>query len=257
MHIGLLLPGAPPPPLDQRFPDYGVMCADWLQSATTAALAFTSYKVYDNHFPEQLDAFNALVILGSPASAYEPLPWIASLETTILEAVAKQIPMFGICFGHQIIAQALGGRVEKASAGWGVGVHQYQTHSSRSELALPNPLSLRVSHQDQVTQLPQRAIVVASSAFCPYAALYYPDTALTFQGHPEFSREYSEALLKLRRGDSISQGVADEGMASLSQTVDNTALAELCLRFFNVANKRQSSPSARHQFVVNSPEHPL
>lgn len=238
MQIGLLLPGAPPAPLDQQFPDYGVMCANWLQSAGAQDLHFTSFNVYSGEFPTDINTFDGLVILGSPASTYDTLDWIAPLETLIRDASAQQIPMIGICFGHQIIAQALGGRVTKAKQGWGVGVHHYQATPLPDGLTLPNPLALRVSHQDQVIEPPANARVIASSSFCPNAALYYPGVALTFQGHPEFSREYGEALLMLRRGSPINTDIADTGMASYSQAVDNLSLASTCITFLTTTDKR-------------------
>ena len=128
--------------------------------------------------------------------------------------------MVGICFGHQVIARALGGTVAKSDKGWGVGVNVYYV----SELPVQGDdeargggsgvLKLVASHQDQVTVLPPGARPVVSNDHCENAGFVIGDHVLTLQGHPEFSAEYSEAIMAFRH-DMIGAERVSQGRASL------------------------------------------
>ncbi len=143
---------------------------------------FVSYDVVDDgEFPADVHDADGWLITGSRHGAYEDLPWIAPLEEFIREAYAAHVPMVGICFGHQIIAQALGGKVAKFDNGWSVG-------PQRIRLRRNGNLALNAWHQDQVIDLPKGAKVIGATAIsAKYAALVYGDRAYTVQPHPEFS----------------------------------------------------------------------
>jgi GMP synthase-like glutamine amidotransferase len=112
-----------------------------------------------------------------------------------------QRPLAGICFGHQIIARAMGGKVEKSSAGWGLGVAKNTLIAAPSwaDPVEQDSLSILVSHQDQVTALPKQAKLLASSDFCPYFMFELGQHTFAIQGHPEFSSGYAEALVDKRQ----------------------------------------------------------
>lgn len=140
---------------------------------------FETFNVVDMEFPSGVDAADGWLVTGSRHGAYEDHGFIPPLEDLIRDIYADGRPMVGICFGHQIIAQALGGKVVKFDGGWAIGRHHY-TFDGLGDLAM------NAWHQDQVVERPQEAKTIASSAFCENAALLYGDRILTVQPHPEF-----------------------------------------------------------------------
>ena len=146
--------------------------------------------------------------------------------------------MIGICFGHQMIAQALGGRTEKAEQGWGVGRQTYQMEKTPAWLdSTPPEFSILASHQDQVTELPDGAIRLASSGFCKNAAFTLGDHVLSFQGHPEFTKEFSQGILDLRR-EHYGEELYASGVASLQHPIQAELVASWMMQFLNTQSER-------------------
>jgi GMP synthase-like glutamine amidotransferase len=192
-------------------------------------LSFRAYDVTAGEWPKAGE-FDALLITGSSAGAYDPLPWIAPLKAFLNEAKAK--PMVGICFGHQIMAEAFGGHVEKFARGWGVGLNRYRVLEREPWMDAAAEFAIPASHQDQVVTLPPGARVIAASDFTPYAALAYGDKpAISFQGHPEFAPAYAEALIENRRGTRLSEAQADTAVASLEEPNDRERVGRWIVDF--------------------------
>ncbi len=185
---------------------------------------FTGAMVVDGVFPGSVDAHDAYVFTGSPHGVYEDLDWIGRAETFVRDAVAADRVLVGGCFGHQLIAQALGGRVEKSGKGWGVGVHSHPILQREEWMrGGPDAPNVIVSHQDQVVEPPAGAEVLAGNAFCPYAMLRIGDRILTLQGHPEMNVPIINRLLDLRQ-DRLGPDVFAAGKASLATPLDHDAL---------------------------------
>lgn len=174
----------------------------------------------------------AVLITGSPAGVYDDLPWMEPLRAFIRRAHEERTRMIGICFGHQIIADALGGDVRKSEKGWGLGRHTYEVIAARPHF-MPDATSLSIacSHQDQVVAPPDGARVVLRSAFAPNAGLLYDTGAiLTFQPHPEFEDDYASALIELRRGKAPADTI-EAAHASMKTASDSAILARAIGQF--------------------------
>ena len=229
MRIAILKTGSPPGALEARFGDYPSMFETLLAGD---GRSFQAFDVQNGQFPAT-GTFDALIVTGSPAGAYEPLPWIAPLEA-FLRANA-QTPMVGICFGHQIMAQAFGGKVVKSDKGFAIGLHRYDVASREPWMDPVAAFAIPASHQDQVVEAPPRSHVVASSAFTPIAALAYDDRpAISFQGHPEFDPAFAKALIEQRRGTRFDDAKADAGVQSLDQPNDRRQVARWIERFLEM-----------------------
>lgn len=198
-------------------------------------LDFAVYDVERGEYPEDIDDVDAYLITGSKASVYEDEPWIETLMEFVRELHDRRKKLIGICFGHQLIAQALGGRTEKSAKGWGTGLH---THRFTTLPAWHDQgdadLDILVSHQDQVVENAPGAIVLASSDFCENAVSQIGDHIITFQGHPEFVRDYSRAIMEVRR-DSLGEDVYATGQASLARETQGSRVATWIVNFLRQA----------------------
>lgn len=201
MLIGIIETGTPPGKLHQPYGSYPTMLQQMLSTNSDATPAFR-YSHFSVHAPLPSEAAlcDGWLITGSSSGAYEKHPWIEPLHRLIRSALTEAIPIVGICFGHQIMAQALGGKVISSEKGWGLGLNQYDIKLRHDWMKHSNDhIILPASHQDQVITPPAEAKVLASSAFCPYAALSYDNIGLSFQGHPEFQLDFLTALIESRR----------------------------------------------------------
>ena len=193
--IGIIQPDHTPSELIAKHGDYNEF---FIRSLADERLEFDTYAVVDGVFPTRVTDADGWLVTGAKYAAYEQHDWISKLERLIREIYDARIPMVGICFGHEIIAQALGGRVEKAKRGWTVGPIDYE----RSDLKRTQ--TIIAWHQDQVTVRPPPAELIGSSADCENAVLRYGLTVLTYQGHPEITPAYLRDLLQLQ-GQHLSE----------------------------------------------------
>ncbi len=242
MKIGILETGLLNDKLSGSYPAYPVMFEALLNRAGKA-LSYQSYSVIRGEMPDSVNDCDGWLITGSRHAAYENLPWMLGLQSFIGDIYQARVPLVGICFGHQIIAQALGGEVVKSDKGWGVGVQSYCINKPQPWMQeSPQQIRIYAFHQDQVVKLPAQASVYSSSDFCQYAGLIYGDSIITMQAHPEFEEEYELALLKLYGGDVIPSTDADaalEKMEILGEKADTQMLAEWIVAFFVGFNREK------------------
>jgi len=232
MKLGILETGKMTPDLELKYGAYPDMFVRLLGSRGLH-LEFDYFSVLDDFFPDTVSQCDAWLITGSRHAAYDELPWIPRLEEFIRSAAAEKIPMVGICFGHQIIAQALGGRVIKSEKGWGLGVNYYKITKPAPWMSgtIDSEIAVNAVHQDQVVEIPEEAELLASSEFCPNAMLAYGDSIFTVQPHPEFDHEFQADLINARRGIAFEDHIADKGIESLSQPIENHTVADWIVDF--------------------------
>ena len=221
MKIGLLLTGHPPEELIGLKGRYDAYFRDLLDGH---GFEFVTYSVVDMEFPDTVDAADGWLITGSKHGAYEDHPWIPPLEDLIRDSHARRQPIVGVCFGHQIIAQALGGKVEKFAGGWSIGPTEYMLDGA--------PVTLQAWHQDQVTERPEEARVIGTSPFCENAMLAYGDTIWTVQAHPEYEASFIDGLIRTRGPGLVPQDQLEAATAILDTPTDNSVIADKMAAFF-------------------------
>ncbi|UOA31270.1 GMP synthase [glutamine-hydrolyzing] [Sulfitobacter sp. DSM 110093] len=229
MKIGILQTGHSPDDFREQLGDYGEMFTKLLDGHD---FDFQIWSVVDGILPEGVDEADGWLITGSKHGAYEDHDWIPPLEDFIRETYADGSPMIGVCFGHQVIAQALGGKVEKFTGGWSIGRTEYDMDGDK--------LALNAWHQDQVVALPKGAKVVASSDFCPYAALAYDNRIWTVQPHPEFGHDFIDGLIKTRGKGVVPDHQLEQATAALGGPIDNQKIADQMAAFFKDNRKERA-----------------
>ena len=215
MKIGILQTGHAPEALLDRFDDYGRLFEKLLDGH---GFTFRIWSVVDGEFPDGPEDADGWLITGSRHGAYEDHDWIPPLEDLIRAVHDRGQPMVGVCFGHQIIAQALGGKVEKFAGGWSVGRTEYDMGGET--------VALNAWHQDQVTVRPEGARVLASNDFCENAVLAYGDTIWTVQPHPEYGPEFIDGLIETRGRGVVPEDRLDAAKARLDGPLDSGWIAD-------------------------------
>lgn len=239
MKVGILETGKIPDELNEKHGDYPSMFKRLLRMSAPE-LDFRVYHVTEGQLPDEVNECDAWLITGSRHGIYDPLPWIDPLKRFLKKAYDAGIPIVGICFGHQILAEALGGKAEKSHKGWGVGVQQYNVHKRPTWMTgVDGEFSLNALHQDQVTDLPADAEVLAGSEFCPYAVLAYRGNAMSIQPHPEFSPGYARDIIEARRATAIPDADADTALETLNMPLHAQQAAEWIVGFMKERLARQ------------------
>lgn len=233
MNICVLMCGRANPDMDPSLPTYSELMAGMFHRADPEGrIRLVEMPVIDGNFPENVNDFDGYLITGSPSSVYDPEDWISRLLNLVREIYEARLPLVGICFGHQAIAQALGGNVACSEKGWGVGIR-------RSNLLAMEPwmdvgartCDLIYSHRDQVMSLPAGAKLLMSDDFCSYAAFSMGDTLFSLQGHPEFTRPFALGLLKMRC-DIIGRATVEPARKSLEGRHEGDRVGRWLVDFF-------------------------
>jgi len=233
--IAILETGAPPLALATRHGDYPAMFRHLLGEG----FGLETFDVQAGEWPDA-EAFDAAIITGSASGVYESAPWISQLLDWI-RAARGRTRLVGVCFGHQAMAQALGGRVEKSDRGWGVGLHRYQVVSGEPWMSPgATAVSMPASHQDQVVEKPADARTLLHSAFTPFAGLGWGEDAISFQAHPEFTPAFAAELTAGRR-DRIDPALVDRAVDSLKAPDDRALVGRWITAFVTATSPGAAS----------------
>jgi len=230
LKIGILICDHINAALKEEFVSYPKMF-DELLSQLEGQFKIKYYFVVDNEFPQDINECDAYITSGSQYGANDKLAWIEKLIKFIQDLYQANKCFIGICFGHQLIAKALGGKVEKSDKGWGVGIHSSQLKIKKSWMEKNvNDINLIVSHQDQISQLPESTEVLSSNEFCPYSMIQVGKNFIGLQGHPEFTHKYSLALMEIRK-DRIPSDVISNGKLSLKMSTNSKEVTQGLINF--------------------------
>ncbi len=230
MKIGILQCDSVLDEFQAHFGDYPQMFIT-LFNKIDKNLTFRIYDVRKKQFPLTLDECDAYITTGSRQSVYDEIDWLDNLSNFILQISQSTKKLVAVCFVHQLIADLFGGRTKKSDKGWGVGISSNQIISKKEWMEPYTPtLNIVVSHQDQVTLLPDHSELIAKSEFCPNFMLLCGENILTIQGHPEFTAQYSKTLMSYRK-NRIGEERFKLGMASLKNSTDELLFAQWILNF--------------------------
>lgn len=217
-------------PVRARHGSYSEMFRKLL-AATGEPLSFATYQVMESEYPRGLDECDAYLITGSRYSVYDDPAWIRRLQDYVVRLDSHSKKLVGICFGHQMVAQALGGEVVRHPGGWGVGVAASAlVRHKRWMEPLKESFHLIVSHQDQVRRMPGRAELLSASSFCAIGSYQVEEHILCFQQHPEFTADYARDRL-LARQDILGEEAVKRGLDSLQRQTDAALIARWIVRF--------------------------
>ncbi|MCV6596257.1 MAG: type 1 glutamine amidotransferase [Mangrovicoccus sp.] len=230
MKIGLLQCGRTAPTILEKYGEYADLFAQLLAGP---GRVFQTWHVVDCDFPQSPQAADAWVLTGSPHGVYEDHPFIPPLEEFLRQVVAARVPVAGICFGHQLLAQALGGEVVKHPGGWRLGPQDYEIEG------IDRPVTLHAWHQDQVIRPPEGARVIATGVDCAVAAMAMGDHLLSLQPHPEFHDGIINELITTRRDlPSMKNAPIAETEARMGTAIDQDWAAQMIGAFLEKAASR-------------------
>lgn len=213
--------------LQPRFGRYPPLFPLMFQTTSASFSYRHTYLLDGEPLPDLVD-LEGIIISGSGTHVYDSHPWMDPLFDFTRKAYDRDIPLLGVCFGHQVMAEALGGKVEKSEKGRGIGRHVYKFSSKLDCFKdIPDSVAIAASHFDQVIEPPAGSEVFLSSKFTPNAGLIYQNgTAISLQPHPEITVDYARAILEQRRGNQISVPDADSAINSYARPLDRLVVAQ-------------------------------
>ena len=213
-----------------RFGDYPKM-VEQMFDGVDQPLSFDTYDCRQGQFPTDINAYDFYLTTGSKASVYEKLDWVQLLIEFVQQLDRHKKKLVGICFGHQLMAMAREGKVEKSNKGWGIGVARNRVISQPEWMGEEvTEINILVSHQDQIIELPGDTLVIAESDFCPFFIVQWGDHFLSIQGHPEWNNDYSRTLINDRRA-IIPVDQVNAGLESLTIAPDNALFTRWIMEF--------------------------
>jgi GMP synthase-like glutamine amidotransferase len=204
-----------------------------LLSPHVPGLRLTRFDVRAGQLPADARLCDAWITTGSRASVYDDAPWIRAAEAFVRDVAESDRPFVGICFGHQLLARALGAEVKRAAGGWGVGVIPMRIlHTESWMTPARSVVHLQYMHADQVTAPPDGATLLGDAPHCPVAMFQLGAGLLGIEAHPEFPAAYARALIDDRR-ERIGERAADDALSRVDERTDSDVVGAWIARFFS------------------------
>jgi len=222
-----------------KYGSYADMFRVWIEtSISTAKLTFHTFDVQKSQFPENISDYDVYMITGSRLSAYDDIDWLREFECYIRKLDQHQAKLIGICFGHQIIAKALGGEVIKNPLGWELSWAQFDFNEAGSSVfsigSDDKTVNLYYSHQDIVSKIPPGFISIGGNKLTEHQCMVKSNYIITIQGHPEFKKDFMEVILQSKKA-YVSDEEYPKLIELLSKPTHDIKLAQMIFKFLNVA----------------------
>jgi GMP synthase-like glutamine amidotransferase len=195
-------------------------------------IELTTYRCDEGQMPDSVNEQDGWLCSPSRLSVYDDHAWLRDVEQLLRDFVEKEKPYVGICFGHQLMAQALGATVSKADYGWGIGAKHYEVVAPQPWMDSSADIVLAASHQDQVQALPESAELLATADYCPIGGMTIGNTAWTLQVHPEFSPALADSLLVTRLA-LFGEEKAQAARTTLAEGLQQQRIAGWISSFFH------------------------
>lgn len=214
--------------LTEKYGQTGPLVIKWIESYLPEA-NFSAVHIAGNQAAPMPENVDGIIISGSEKGVYDKTPWMQPLRENLQLMRSAGVPMFGICFGHQIMADVFGGKAAKADQGFVTGTRHFNDRGAN--------VNAYLAHQDQVIDVPPNAEVIASAAHCPVAALSYDFPALSVQFHPEYNREFARDLIDMFGAELMTPGQLQAARDSLSAEAEEALWCTEVADFFRSAPK--------------------
>lgn len=221
--LGILLCDDAYPEIQEK---HGAHEVSFIKMFESIGYAPQQYAIWNCHYGELPSAVNEAdiwLVSGSKWSAYDDYAWIGALKDFIRQIDLSDKKLLGICFGHQIVHEALGGKVQKCDQGWGLGAYPIKMKKSFCSLDENEEIRILAMHQDQVFHLAHGFEVIASCDFCPNAVTTKQNKILTIQAHPEFYGELFSMICERIRpkagDDMVNIAIANSNLPNDSQRI--------------------------------------
>lgn len=230
----VLITGDPVPTARERRGGF----AELIQQAvpTFGTRPWLGLDVRQLHVLPELSGAMAVIITGSALSVTEPLPWKDRVSASLRQLVSDGVPVLGICFGHQLLGHALGGRVSANPNGREMGTVPLSVIEDDPVLGAPGTFLVNGTHLDSVIELPAGARVLAHTPQEPYAALRFGPRAWGVQFHPEIDAEVMRCYFEARRTVLLGEGFDID--VSERAVRDAPQAARVIERFLQLASER-------------------
>lgn len=209
--------------LTEKHGSTGAQVIGWIEKYLPEA-SFSSIHIAGNAEPLYPDEMDGLIISGSEMGVYDDTPWMQPLRSNLQSMQSAGVAMFGICFGHQIMADIFGGKAEKSDKGFVTGTREFNDRGTNTNAYL--------AHQDQVVEVPPDAKIIASAAYCPVAALSYDFPALSVQFHPEYNHQFASDLIDLYGEELMLSEQVQAARDSLSAEIKDDLWCHEVAEFF-------------------------
>ncbi|ELT99760.1 hypothetical protein CAPTEDRAFT_100942, partial [Capitella teleta] len=222
---------------DEHHPDsiknYGTYDNDYksmIEAVMPGQWQYSVWRCYEGSFPSSVDSCDAWIISGSKSAAYDTDPWIQQIKALVVELDRSQALLVGICFGHQLIHQALGGEVQKFHGGWGLGPYPVKTTAAFGDFKAGDIIRILAVHQDQVIQSAPGFSLLATSDFCMNAIAHKEPSILTCQAHPEFvDGFFRDICLRLR--ETVENRLIDKALSEVGLPDDRMQVGKTIVHF--------------------------
>ncbi|KAK9439643.1 GMP synthase [Metarhizium brunneum] len=224
----------PVPSVEKERGSYGAIFETLLSKGTSVDFRLLKYDVVRQHTYPSTGDVDGILITGSKHTAFADDAWIVQLVSYIRDVLnTSRTPVVGICFGHQVIARALGATTAVARGGWEVSVSRVDLSPDGQALFGASSLNLHQMHRDEVASVPEGLVCLGSSARCPVQGMYKRKAVLSLQAHPEFDGFIMEQILRARRDQGIfGEEMFGEAVGRAGDAHDGTLVAGKIWDFF-------------------------